>query len=169
MMNPTATGQSVHRLGVGVAVALGVLVLFAGGYLWRRASRSSALDPRTYEATVTVFYRALASLQVGLLEDAKTGFSRATEIAPNEPAAWANLGLAEIRLGDLDQAAQAVQRAAVLAPASSDAEFLFGQLERSRGRLDEGIAHFRRAVELEPRGLRPRAALAEEIERAGGP
>ena len=37
-----------------------------------------------------------------------------------------------------------------------------------RGRLDEGIAHLRRAVDLDPRNLRARFALVQEIERSGG-
>src|SRR6185503_126523 len=44
-----------------------------------------------------------------------------------------------------------------------------GRMEIARGRLDEGIAALRRAVALDPASLRARFALAEEIERAGGP
>ena len=152
-----------------IAVLLVLALAIAGGYIvLRRSHRSLSTDPRTYEEVVRSFYRALASLQVGLLDDAKTGFTRATELVPGEPASWANLSLAQMRLGDFDGAFQSVQRAVTLSPTSS-IEFLFGQLEKSRGRPDEAIVHFRRAVELEPTALRPRAALAEEIERAGGP
>jgi tetratricopeptide (TPR) repeat protein len=156
----------------GLTVVLGMLVLvlaIAGAYVLFRGNRPLSTDPRTYEEEVRSFYRALASLQVGLLDDAKTGFAHATELVPGEPASWANLSLSQIRLGDFDGAFQSVQRARALAPASSAIEFLSGQLEKSRGRPDEAIGHFRRAVELDPNGLRPRAALAEEIERAGGP
>src|SRR4029079_19797446 len=37
----------------------------------------------------------------------------------------------------------------------------------SRGQVDAGLAHIRRASELDSRALRPRFALAEEIERSG--
>jgi hypothetical protein len=117
---------------------------------------------------VRTFYRALAQLEVGLLDDAKRGFTRATEVVPGEPAAWANLALTEIRLGEYDLALPPIERASALAPANSDIQYMFGELETSRGRLDEGLQHLRRAVELAPTGLRPRAALAQEIERAGG-
>ena len=114
------------------------------------------------------FYHGLAALQVGLLDDAKTEFTRATEIAQGEPASWANLGLTHLRLGELDLASQTIDRAAALAPASSDIAFLQGQLETARGRPADAIARFRRAVDLDPRELRVRYALAEEIESAGG-
>ena len=158
------TPQRRTRLAFG---AIGLLAVLAGSYVWRRG-RPLAVDAGTYEQTVSTFYRALASLQVGLLDDAKTGFAKATQLVPGEPAGWANLGLAEIRLGDFEAALKSVQQAAALDPKSSEIEFLFGQLETSRGRLDEGIAHLRRAVELDPRAPRPRGALAQELERSGG-
>src|SRR5215831_9675455 len=121
-----------------------------------------------YEATTTNFYRGLAELQVGLLDDAKRSFTKATESASREPATWANLGLAHLRLGEFDAASEPIGRAVQLDPSSSDLVFLQGRLETSRGKLDEGIARYRRAVELDPGNMRARYALAEEIERAGG-
>jgi Tfp pilus assembly protein PilF len=122
-----------------------------------------------YEETTTNFYRGLAELQVGLLDDAKRNFTRAADLARREPATWANLGLAHLRLGEFDAAAEPIAHAVQLAPDSSALVFLQGRLETSRGRLDEGIARYRRAVELDPGNTRARYALAEEIERAGGP
>lgn len=156
------------RIAVSLVVALAAAG--AGGlYLWSRRSGLPSPDSPTYEETVRMFYRGLASLQVGLLDDAKREFTRTTELVPREPAAWADLGLTHLRLGDFDPALQAIQRAASLAPSSSDIALLLGQLESSRGRLDEAIADFRRAVDLGPGNLRARFALAQEIERAAGP
>ncbi len=121
-----------------------------------------------YEAVSRAFYHGLAALQVGLLDDARTQFASATTIVPREPASWGNLGLTNLRLGDLDAAGPALERAASLAPASADIAFLQGQLEISRGRPAEAIAHFERGVRLDPRGLRIRYALAQEVESAGG-
>jgi hypothetical protein len=44
---------------------------------------------RPTRTTVRTFYRGLASLQVGLLDDAQAS-SRTTELVPREPAAWAD-------------------------------------------------------------------------------
>ena len=155
----------------GLLLVAGVLVVaLVAGYLVRRqtAGRLPSANSPVYEEMVRTFYRALAQLEVGLLDDAKRGFTRATQVVPEEPAAWANLSLTEIRLGEYDLAVPPIERAAALAPASSDIQYMFGELETSRGRLDEGLQHLQRAVELDPAGLRPRAALAQEIERAGG-
>jgi hypothetical protein len=122
-----------------------------------------------YEQASRAFYHGLAALEVGLLDDARSQFTRVTELVAVEPAAWANLALAELRLGELDRAAAPVARALELAPAHGGIALLAGRMEAARGNLDAGIAHLRRAVSLDPGGLKARSALAEEIERAGGP
>jgi Tfp pilus assembly protein PilF len=154
---------------VGLAVA-GVIVAAtaAGIYVVRRSPRYMSPASPAYEAVSRAFYHGLAALQVGLLDDARTQFASATAIVPREPASWGNLGLTDLRLGDLDGAGPALERAASLAPASADIAFLQGQLEISRGRPAEAIAHFERGVRLDPRGLRIRYALAQEVEAAGG-
>ena len=166
----TSLNTSRIRSHVIVAVvAVAVAAAAAGGYLWSQRRGLPAPDSPAYEQTVRSFYRGLAALQVGLLDDAKREFTRTTELAPREPAGWANLGVTHLRLGDFDPALQAIQRAESLAPSSSDVVLLLGQLESTRGRLDQAIADFRRAVDLGPGNLRARFALAQEIERAAGP
>jgi tetratricopeptide (TPR) repeat protein len=122
-----------------------------------------------YENTTRSFYLGLAELQVGLLDDAKRDFGKATELAPGEPAAWANLGLAHLRLGEFETAKPPIDKAVSLDPNSTDLIFLRGRLQTSQGKLDEGIADYRRAADLDARNMRVRYALAEELERAGGP
>ena len=161
--------------GTRIAAAALALALVAAGvgayyFFGRSANRDlPAAGSPAYEQTTSSFYRGLAQLQVGLLDDAKREFSKAATLAPGEPAAWANLGLAHLRLGEFDAASGPVARAAALLPGSSDLALLQGRLETSRGQLEPGIAHLRRAVDLDRTGLRARYALAEEIERAGGP
>lgn len=151
-----------------VAIVAVVLAVTIGTLLIRRA-RTIAPTSAVYEEMSRAFYHGLAALDVGLLDDARSQFAHATQIVPREPAAWANLGLTYLRLGEVDLASQAIDRAAVLAPSSSAVAFLQGQLETSRGRPEDAIARFRRAVDLDPRGLRVRYALEQEIESRGGP
>ena len=140
------------------------------GYLVRQpADTLPPRDSANYRETARSFYRGLAALDVGLLDDAATEFLRAAELVPAEPASWANLGLTHVRRGAIDEAAGPLDRAQALAPSSGEVALLQGLVAGTDGRLDEGIAHLRRAVDLRPDGMQARFALAEAIERAGGP
>ena len=150
--------------------AIGAAILAAvGAFVYSRVSRVPGPGSPVYEAVTAAFYHGLAALEVGLLDDARQQFGRATEAVPEEPAAWANLGLSQLRLGELDAAAPPIERAAILAPANSDIALLAGRMESARGRLDEAIVHLRRAVELDDGSLRARFALVDELDRAGTP
>jgi Tfp pilus assembly protein PilF len=160
----------MRRKWIWATAVLGVAATaLVAHFVARHAAGLPQPGSAQYEETTTNFYRGLAELQIGLLDDAKRNFTRAADLARREPATWANLGLAHLRLGEFDAAAEPVAHAVQLAPDSSALAFLQGRLETSRGRLDEGIARYRRAVELDPGNMRARFALAEEIERAGGP
>src|SRR5688500_8040474 len=139
--------------------------------LWRPWSGRALPGPGdpTYEATTRAFYHGLAALEVGLLDDARQQFTRATELSDREPASWVNLGVTQLRLGELDAAAGPIQRARELAPDDSAVALVAGRMEIARGRIDEGVVLLRRAVELDPNALRARYALADEIARSGAP
>jgi tetratricopeptide (TPR) repeat protein len=137
-------------------------------YIYRRSTALPEPGSATYEQVTRAFYHGVAALQVGLLDDSRNQFTKATELEAREPAAWANLALAQVRLGELDAAAAPIERALALAPDNSDILLLAGRMESARGRLDEGIALLRRAAQRDMAGVRSLAALAEELERAGG-
>lgn len=158
------------KLLIMLAGVLALVALVVGVYLVRgRSAGLPAPGSDAYEEVTRSFYRGLATLQVGLLEDARREFRRTTDLVPAEPAAWANLGLTEIRLAQLDSAVTLLEQAASLAPMSSEVALLQGQVNAAGGRLDQAIVHLRRAVELDPGNLRARFTLAQEIERAGTP
>ena len=139
----------------------------AAVFFFRPSLPAPGTEP--YEQVSRAFYHGLAALEVGLLDDARQQFRRATELVPAEPAGWANLGLAQLRLGELDAAVMPVARALELAPANVDIAMLAGRMEVARGRIDEAVARLRRAVALDDRALQPRFALADELQRAGTP
>jgi tetratricopeptide (TPR) repeat protein len=160
-----ATSTAVFIILIGAVVAVTAAALF---FLRGRAALP-APGSDAYQNVSRTFYRGLASLEVGLLEDARREFTTATGLVPQEPASWANLGLTRLRLGELDAAADPIERAVALAPDNAELRLLAGRADIARGQLDAGIAHLRRAVELDPGALRARFALADEIERAAGP
>ena len=120
-----------------------------------------------YRETVRVFYRGLASLEVGLLSDARDHFVLASELAPREPAVHGNLAIAQVGAGNDEGAAAALEAAYSLAPDSPEVAFLQGQLASFSGRSEEAVAQYRRAAGLAAGHERARFALAQELERGG--
>jgi hypothetical protein len=125
---------------------------------------------RRYLEYVEAFQVGVAALDAGNLKLADEQLTRAIEIIPEEPAAWADRGLKHLRAGDeLKEAAADLRRAHELAPKSSEIESLLGQLEKLNGRYPEAADHFRKALQTDPNDLQTRFALAEVLEMQGGP
>ena len=134
-------------------------------------SRGKLPDPASpeYRKVVSAFHIALAALQIGDDANADSHLAVVTKLAPGEPAGWANWGLLALRQRNFDVAAQRLDQARSLAPQNAHVIRLSGILERNRGRTAEAIADLRYAVDIDPHDLRSRYALAQEIERRGGP
>ncbi len=122
-------------------------------------------DSKEYRDLATAFYVGLAGLQTGEDVYAKDKLTLATQLAPGEPAAWANLGLLAVRQQEFDMAYEKVERARVLAPDNSQIEALLGFIESKRGKLPEAIAHLKKAITLDAKNLKALYALAQETER----
>jgi Tetratricopeptide repeat/FG-GAP-like repeat/ASPIC and UnbV len=118
-----------------------------------------------YNELVRTFYIGLAALQVGHDVQADAKLSQFTQLAPAEPAGWANWGLLALRQRNYDTAAERLQRARAEAPDNSQIFYLLGLLESSRGNTPEAIAALRRSVELDQGNLIAIYKLAEEVER----
>ena len=118
-----------------------------------------------YNDTVRAFYVGLAALQVGDDVRAESELTKATTLAPDEPASWANLGLLNLRQRNLDAAAERLEKARSLAPNNSRIHVLLAILESNRGRFAESISNLRKAIELDPKNLKALYMLAEETER----
>lgn len=120
-----------------------------------------------YVTLVRTFYIGLAALQVGHDVQADSKLAQFTQLAPIEPAGWANWGLLALRQRNFDTAAERLERARGLAPDNGQIYYLLGLLESSRGKSTEAINALRKAVELDPRNLISTYKLAEEVERQG--
>jgi Tfp pilus assembly protein PilF len=154
------------RIAGSPASALFAVVLLSS------ACRHSGLpDPRSqqYRDTVTAFSVGLAALQSGDDVRAQEKLHLASQLAPGEPASWANLGLLSARQQDFDAAYNNVEHARSLMPEDSRIEALLGLIEDRRGKLPEAIAHLQKAVQLDPRNAKAEFSLAEETEREGKP
>ena len=124
-----------------------------------------AADSKEYATFVSAFDVGLAGLQTGEDARAKEKLTLATQLVPDEPAAWADLALFTARQQDFDNAARYAEKARALVPENSAVEALLGAISSKQGKLPEAIAHFKKAVALNGRNVRARQSLATEIER----
>jgi Tfp pilus assembly protein PilF len=155
---------SWHHLA---AVAL-LLLVGASVYVRRSGDRLPDPSSETYRDAVAAFHTSLAAMQAGVEVVAEEKLLRVVELVPQEPAAWANLGLLALRRTALDLAAERLQKARALAPDSSQIQVLSGLLESMQGRLEEARAYLKRAVALDPHNLKAVYALAQVTEQQGG-
>jgi Flp pilus assembly protein TadD len=123
----------------------------------------------SYTQFVQAFYVGLAAMEVGNDFRAETELSRATRLAPGEPAGWTDWGILALRQRNFDPAKQRLDRAHSLAPRNSQIDADLGVLESTRGNSAEAIANLRRAIDLDPHNLRALYLMAIEVERQGGP
>ncbi|HEY6991983.1 MAG TPA: FG-GAP-like repeat-containing protein [Bryobacteraceae bacterium] len=124
---------------------------------------------KIYADLCSSFYLGLAGLQAGEDVRAKEYLTRSTQIAPGEPAGWADLGILQVRQQQFDAAFASVDKARSLAPSESRIEALLGLIESRRGKLPEATAHFKKAIALDGRNLKAIYSLAEETEREASP
>jgi Flp pilus assembly protein TadD len=81
-------------------------------------------------------------------DDAVEHLRRATELAPDNPAAWHHLGEALAAEGAMDEADAAFRRAVELDPDDQLALTHLGHTALAGGRRDEGVGYLARAADL---------------------
>ncbi|MEX2639548.1 MAG: FG-GAP-like repeat-containing protein [Balneolales bacterium] len=124
-------------------------------------------DPSSdkYAEAVSAFYLSLAASQT---DEAMFAFTKMNEVAglyPEEPAAWANLGVYAMRQGNFELASDRLEKAREWAPDNGDILFLSGLLESRRGEVEQSIAFLRRAADADPQNVKIKYTLATELER----
>ena len=107
-------------------------------------------------------------MEVGNDVRAESSLARATQLAPGEPAGWANRGILALRQRNFDDAKRWLNRAHQLAPHNSQIDADLGELESAQGDSAAAIADFREAISRDPRNVRTKYQLALEVERLGG-
>src|SRR5215213_4895946 len=149
---------------IPLAVALLLLASFGA---CRPVSNLPTRSSPQYNELVRTFYIGVAALQVGHDVQADARLQQFTQLAPAEPAGWANWGLLALRQRNYDTAAERLNKARDLAPDNSDIFYLLGLLESSRGNTQKAIEALLQSVELDQKNLIATYKLAEEVERQG--
>ncbi|MBO0911251.1 MAG: hypothetical protein J2P13_05620, partial [Acidobacteria bacterium] len=121
-----------------------------------------------YANAARTFYVGLAALEVGNDVRADSELAKFVQLAPGEPAGWANWGMLALRQRNYDPAAERLKRAQELAPKNGHIQYLQGLVESGRGNSQAAISALGRAVAADPGNLRAAYQLAQEVERQGG-
>ena len=129
------------------------------------SEESESSDASTYEQAVSDFYMSLGASQTDQIRFAFNKMNDVAQAYPDEPAAWANLGVYAMRQGNFDLAKDRIERAIELQPENADLLYLGGLIISRQGNLTSAIAYLRRAVENDPEYIRASYALVQELER----
>ena len=159
---PRRNGKNRIAVTFLSCIMLGTVACHHGGSIPAPGSKG-------YFEAVSNFYVGLSALQVGDDVRAESTLSQLTQIAPGEPAAWANWGILALRQRNFDLASERLNRALKLAPHDDRIYYLLGVLESGRGNSQAAIANLRTASQLNSGNVRAAYALAAEIERQGDP
>ncbi len=160
------SSRGLNRPATKPAISLlAVASLLLGGC----GSRSGLPAPASpqYAQLVSAFYVGLSALQVGNDVLADSSLQQATQIAPGEPAGWADWGILALRQRNFEPAADRFNRALKLVPRNARIYFLVGLLNSARGDSQAAIENYRKAVSLDANDPRALYALALAVERQG--
>jgi tetratricopeptide (TPR) repeat protein len=100
-------------------------------------------------------------------EDAKKEFEKMTQLVPNHPMGWVNLGSAEFRLGQLDDAEEHLKKAVHLDPTAAQGWLTLGIIYYQKSNLDAGLAALSQAVYLDPKNAHAHLYLGVLIRKMG--
>ncbi|HEY1499916.1 MAG TPA: FG-GAP-like repeat-containing protein [Acidobacteriaceae bacterium] len=155
----------------GASLLRTLVSLVATATVLAAGCRSGLPKPQSAQYTqfVQAFYVGLAAMEVGNDVRAENELARATQLAPGEPAGWADWGILALRQRNFDPAKLRLDRAHSLVPRNGQIDADLGVLESARGNSAEAIVNLRKAVDIDPQNLRALYLLAVEVERQGGP
>src|SRR5918996_6277144 len=117
-MIPAEYTKHKHRVHGLLLIAL---LVVAG---CRQTTTAPSRSTPEYNELVRTFYVGLAALEVGHDVQADEKLSQFTQLAPPEPAGWANWGLLALRQRNFDPAYDRLERARALAPENDQIYYL---------------------------------------------
>src|SRR6185503_13314293 len=129
------------------------------------AALSAVTSCRPERASVEELYTtrmaALGFLQRNQLPAAEAAFRKLIELAPDDPFAYANLGLAYLQAGRNQQAEKELYRAHELEPKNADVDLALARLYSLTGRASDARSTLERLRRESPANARVLYALAE--------
>ncbi len=116
-----------------------------------------------YRDFISAFYSGVAAMEVGEDLRAAAKLEYVTELAPLEPAGWANRALMSMRRGEMETAKAHLAEALAVDPEGTYVPYLSGLMALREGRTEEGQQYLRDAVAADSTNLRASYALWESL------
>jgi Flp pilus assembly protein TadD len=139
----------------------------AFGTLLLAADAPETTLPKLSDEARTDAAKGVAYFRNQQFKEAKAEFQKMTDLAPDHPMGWANLGSAEFRLGEIDQAEEHLKKAVRLDPTAQQAWLTLGIIDYQKDALDAGLAALSQAVYLDPRDPKSHLYLGILIRKRG--
>lgn len=138
---------------IGV-LSVGLSGTIAMPKVWAAETPSTA-DQATlrelYRALEDIFQAGFTATQAGDFATAETQWTKAIELAPQNPAAWSNRGNAHLSQFQLPEALADFNQAVILAPNLPDPYINRGIAWEALGDWSNAIKDYDRAIELDPK------------------
>ncbi|MEO8083498.1 MAG: hypothetical protein ABI780_06735, partial [Ardenticatenales bacterium] len=165
--------SSVRRARHAAAAAIAAVAFAAIGLAGcnnKKAQPEATPDPATYDRVVGLFYAGLGALDSGVQNPlAAAIFTTMTQLAPAEPAGWADLAIANLRMSKDDAAVAALDEARTRLPDDDGLLVLAGLIASRGGKTDDAVKLWGDAVAKNPANVRAHFALAQELARQADP
>ena len=143
----------MRRIGTTTGWVAGLAVLSAG---CPKAGGGDLPAPGTpaYVEAVSAFTIGTVALETVNLNLIEPNLKRASELAPGEPAVWANLAVQALRTNRFDDAATHLAKAKQLGGEDDRLMLIEGLVAEKKGDFDAALAAYQRATQRNPRNLK---------------
>jgi Flp pilus assembly protein TadD len=131
-----------------------------------QAEDTSSLPMLTPEARSAI-EQGLSEFRDNKFEEAEKTFQKVTEMVPNHPVGWINLGSVEYRLGKLDDAERSLRKAVHLDPEVAQTWLTLGIISYNKDEREAALAALSQAVYLDSSNARAHMYLGVLMRKRG--
>jgi Tfp pilus assembly protein PilF len=165
MQHAFARIREVTGTVIGRCAALAGWIMFLlGTPLW--ADDKGTLPMLTPEARSAI-EQGLAEFRDNKFDDAEKTFQKVTDMVPNHPMGWINLGSVEYRLGKLDEAEKSLRKGVHLDPEVAQAWLTLGIVAYDKDEPEAALAALSQAVYLDSSNARAHMYLGVCMRKRG--
>jgi Flp pilus assembly protein TadD len=131
-----------------------------------QADDNTTMPMLTPEAR-SMIEQGLSQFRDNKFDDAEKTFQKVTDIVPNHPMGWINLGSVEYRLGKLDDAERSLRKAVHLDPEIAQAWLTLGIVSYNKDEPEAALAALSQAVFLDSTNARGHMYLGVCMRKRG--